>query len=239
MVVGTRASSPKRGRGRPPLPTQKAKKTKTSKKKATKKAPAAVAAAAKQSVAEVDGQVYIKPEPEVATGGNYTAEEDLALCKAWVSVSTDPIVGANQKGETFWKAVHKKMYVIYQEDAEVVVMNKRSWESVKNRFQKTIHTTVQKFNGYYKQAVEKNESGWTTAMYLDAAMKVWLQMEGRPYKFQVVTRVLHQVPKFNPMIDDPQEEDQKPKASAVGKAMGSNMERPIGSKKVRKRSLER
>ena len=233
-MVETRNSTPKRKPGRPPLPIQAGKKAKQGKKKGSvKKAPAAVAAAAKQAVAEVDGQVYVKAEPEVAPGGNYTHEEDLSLCKAWVSVSTDPIVGANQKGEMFWKAVHKKMYILYQEDAEVVVMNKRSWESVKNRFQKTLHPTVQKFNSYYKQAVEKNESGWTKEMYLEAAMKVWLQMEGKPYKFQIITRVLHQVLKFNPMIDETEDEDQKPKASATGKVMGSNMERPIGSKKAK------
>ena len=82
-MVETRASSPKKGaRGRPPLPTQagKAKKAKTTKKgakKGAKKAPATVAAAAKQSVAEVDGKVYVKPEPDVNPGGNYTADEDL------------------------------------------------------------------------------------------------------------------------------------------------------------------
>ena len=119
----TRTSPRKNKGGKPPLPTQHSKK-KGPAKKATKgkaakpkKAPAAVAAAAKQAVAEVDGQVYVKAEPEVPAGGNYTSDEDLYLCKAYVSVSTDPIVGANQKGETFWKAVHKKMYKVYSEDA--------------------------------------------------------------------------------------------------------------------------
>ena len=244
MPVTTRGSPPptnkrKLPQGRPPLPKPakggKGKaKDKPKKKDASKKAPAKVAAAAKTAVAEVDGKVYVKAEAELTTGGNYTEEEDLYLCKAWVSVSTDPIKGANQKGETFWKSVHEKMYLIYSEEAEVVCLTKRSWESVKNRFQKTIHPTVQKFNSYYKQAVEKNESGWTKEMYMEAAGKVWLQMEGRPYKFSIVTRVLHQAPKFNPMIDE-EDDDGKPKA----KIMGSNLERPIGAKKAKKqRAIE-
>ena len=242
-------SSPRKGRsGKPPLPTRAGKAGNKGKKKATKKAPAKapakVAAAAKQAVAELDGQVYIKPDPEVNSAGNYTSDEDLYLSKAWVSVSTDPIVGANQKGETFWKGVHKKMYILYQEEADVVIMSKRSWESIKNRFQKTIHPTVQKYNAYYKQAVEKNQSGWTKEMYIAAASKVWLQMEGRPFKFELVIRILHQAPKYNPMIEENDEEegndgDKKPKASAVGKIMGSNMERPIGNKKAKaQRALE-
>ena len=74
---------------------------------------------------------------------------------------------------------------------------------------------------------------WTKEMYIEAAMKVWLQMEGRPYKFSVITRILHQVPKFNPMIEEVDDDDKKPKASAVGKEMGSNLERPIGNKKAK------
>ena len=137
----------KRG-GRPPLPikNKNIKKPKAAAPKAAaaakggkkgntskKKAPGKVVAAAKQTVAELDGKVYVKAEPETVAGGNYTSDEDLYLSKAWVSVSTDPIKGANQKGETFWKAVHEKMYLIYAEEAEVVMIsNKRSWESIKN-----------------------------------------------------------------------------------------------------------
>ncbi len=64
------------------------------------------------------------------------------------------------------------MYLLYNEGAEVAIQNKRGWESIRNRFQKTIAPTVQKFNSYYKQAVEKNESGWTKEMYMETAMKV-------------------------------------------------------------------
>ena len=113
--MSTRASPDKmkkRNTGRPPLPIN-TKKTKSAAKSAAKgakkgntskkKAPGKVVAAAKQTVAELDGKVYVKAEPETVTGGNYTSDKDLYLCKAWVSVSTDPIKGANQKGETFWR----------------------------------------------------------------------------------------------------------------------------------------
>ena len=226
----------RRGR-RPPLPTRAGGK-KPGKKK---KAPASVAKAAKNQVVEEAGKVYIKPEADFKPGGHFTEEEDIYICKAWVSCTTDPIIGAQQKGEKFYKSVHEKMYILYNEGAEVAIQNQRPWDSIRNRFQKTIAPNVQKFNAYYKQAVEQNESGWTTEMYMETAMKVWERMEGKPFKFSTCTRVLHQVPKFNPMVEDPdeEEEDKKPAAvvNPVGKVMGDTIDRPVGNKKAKKQKL--
>ena len=79
--------------------------------------------------------------------------------------------------------MHEKMYLLYNEEAEVSVTNKRTWQSVRNRFQKSISKSVSKFNAYYKQVKEKEESGWTPQMYIDAAMKVWFDMEKKHFKF--------------------------------------------------------
>ncbi|PXF41967.1 hypothetical protein BWQ96_08321 [Gracilariopsis chorda] len=38
-------------------------------------------------------------------GFNYSTEEDVVLAKAWVRVSEDPIVGSEQKGNTFYTKV--------------------------------------------------------------------------------------------------------------------------------------
>ena len=54
--------------------------------------------AAKQQVVEEAGKVYIKPEPELKAGGHFTEEEDIYICKAWVSCTTDPIVWCPAKG---------------------------------------------------------------------------------------------------------------------------------------------
>ena len=103
-MVDTR-SSPRRRKpgGRPPLPTNKKKAN----PKAKKKAPSKVTKAAKQQVVEEAGKVYIKPDPELKPGGHFTEEEDIYICKAWVSCTTDAIVGAQQKGEKFFKSVSK------------------------------------------------------------------------------------------------------------------------------------
>jgi hypothetical protein len=39
---------------------------------------------------------------------NYTVEEDVLLCKAWVSCSTDETKGKDRKGTAFWNDVKEK-----------------------------------------------------------------------------------------------------------------------------------
>ena len=244
-MVGTR-SSPTKSRANnkraPALPTQKDKKGGRGRAKSAKggsqKAPGKVTAAAKKAVVDEAGKTFVKAEPTDFKGtGKFTDEEDEYLCKAYVSCSTDPILGAEQKGEKFWKAVHEKTYLLYNEEAEVAIQSKRPWDSLRNRFQKTIQPRVQKFNAYYKQAVQQNESGWTKEMYIEAAKKIWETMEGRPYNHGVCTRILHQMPKFNPMIEDDEEDDGKPAANPVGQVMGDKMERPMGTKQAKKQKL--
>ena len=81
--------------------------------------------------------------------------------------------------------------------------------------------------------------GWTKEMYMETAMNVWEKMEGKPFKFGTCTRILHQVPKFNPMVEEveEQEEDKKPAANPVGRVMGDTIDRPIGNRKAKKQKL--
>ena len=244
----TSARGSKRGnRGRPPLPTGSNKKKKTT---TTTSVAKAVSAANKAVASKTAGEAYVKVEGE-ATSNRFTEEEDLFICKAFVNCTTDSIRGADQKGDDFWKRVHTKFYLLYDEEAEVAIEKKWSWKSVRNRFQKTIAKAVQKFNGYYKQVVQKEKSGWTPQMYIDSAKEVWLSLEGKPFKFGDCVRILHQMPKFNPNLDDEEEEavddgDLKPAAeenvkakthNVIGSVQGANMQRPIGAKKAKKSKL--
>jgi len=41
----------------------------------------------------------------MGTGLGWTDEERVALCKAYLSTSVDPVKGADQSGPTFWTSV--------------------------------------------------------------------------------------------------------------------------------------
>ena len=49
---------------------------------------------------------------------NFSKEEDLFLCRAFVNVSQDPIKGNDRKGSTFWADVKIKFDAIFLEEAE-------------------------------------------------------------------------------------------------------------------------
>ena len=107
----------------------------------------------------------------------FTDDENVFLSRAFVNCTQDSVEGAQKKDNAFWKEVHTKMHVLHDEEADVADQKKWPWESVQNRFQKTVSPAVQKFNTHCKQVVEKEQSGWTKQMYIDAAEEVWLQLE--------------------------------------------------------------
>lgn len=78
-------------------------------------------------------------------------EEDLILCKAFVNVSENPVIGNNQKGSTFWAAVGSRFRELYSQLDEYVLGQPRNNDSLKLRFQRQIQPCTQVFNKYYKQ----------------------------------------------------------------------------------------
>jgi hypothetical protein len=43
---------------------------------------------------------------------NFVVVEDVALCKAYVNVTLNPIDGAGQKSKEFWDHIHRKYCVV-------------------------------------------------------------------------------------------------------------------------------
>jgi hypothetical protein len=235
------------------------KKAKGAAKGAAKKAPAKVIKASISSVAEQQETalvavhappVVVKPElQELKAATNFTDEEDLFLCRAFVNVSTDSTVGCNQKVDVFWSKVHAKMYELYHDQAEVVIPGTRPAESLKNRFQKTISTSAVKFVTYYRQVVGiecggKPPSGFDQDGLMNAAVDAYNRMERKPFRFRNCLVHLWEIPKFNPLVKPQKKKNGDDEGSvATGTAtahssvMGSNLDRPPGVRKTKKQKL--
>ena len=224
--------------GRPPLPTNNNKKQK---QKSTKSKDVV---AAKRSIAneEANKALPVKVKQEtVSKRRMWTDEEDLALCKAYVNITTDPCVGSKQKGDAFWMRVQKKMYEFYEEDAEVQTEAKDEWayKSLESRF-KVIGKAVQAFNGYYRAVTKDEESGWTEQMHIEAASQLFFTTEGKAFKFPICARVLHGCPKFKPtnepiVVDEEDEEGaKKPAANPIASIQGKGLPIPKGTKAAAK-----
>ena len=250
--VSTRQNNNKRKM--PALPTNNAKKkkTKNSNNNNSKKVTSKQVAAAKKKAAAAEAMksqpVAVKDEV-LMTGKRrmWTEEEDIAACKAYVNVTCDPIAGAQQKGDDFWMRVQKKMYELYEAEAEVAdVKDEWGYKSVEYRISKTIGKQTQKFNQYFKATSKQDESGWTLEMHIAAAAELYLETEGRPFKFPVCARILHQCPKFRPAVDSPKDDDEdnddgkKPAAvdNPIASIQGKGLPTPMGTKKAKKTRLE-
>jgi len=85
---------------------------------------------------------------------NFHWQEDEVVCLGWLTVSKDPINGANQSRTTFWGRVH----AYYEEHNETAVP--RTESSIMHRWL-TIQLQVNKFCSCYEAILHRNQSGTT------------------------------------------------------------------------------
>ena len=163
----------------------------------------------KKAAAKVKEEVATAAAAAIRGKKNYTEEEDLFLCRAYVSVSTDPTVGTNQKGEDFWNKVALKVSDLKNTESEVQIVGcHRTGESIMNRWQRQIMKAVNKWNKYYKEHKDVNPSGWNEEKFIEAANDSFLQFEGHPFKWAHCIPTLHQLPRMNPLMAHNEEEDE-------------------------------
>ena len=82
--------------------------------------------------------------------GNYSIDEDIALCKAFVNVSSNPLTGTDQKAIVFWGRVQQRFTTVLQEmypgeSFEENFPQPRDHMSLMNRYKKMIQKTVHVF----------------------------------------------------------------------------------------------
>ena len=94
-----------------------------------------------------------KPPPSASKRPpNFSNLEDCCLCRAYVNVTTNPIVGTDQKMDEFWSKVKAKYDEAYaaedvpDDDPQV----ERAAPSLQTRFTKKIQPAVFQWNPYFK-----------------------------------------------------------------------------------------
>ena len=92
---------------------------------------------------------YFK-ELEVKRAPNFTAVEDLVLCKAYKAVSEDPTVGTDQTAETFWGKGFESLVLLSVYEVESGMFYKCSPKSLKHQFPRSIQPSMNTFNRYFK-----------------------------------------------------------------------------------------
>ena len=92
--------------------------------------------------------------PSARRGGNYTIAEDVAIARAYVNVSMDPITGSDQKEGTYYS----RIYDVYKQKKPEDCVT-RPMTSVTTRV-KTMTKEVVRFAACYKSVVSMRKRGY-------------------------------------------------------------------------------
>jgi len=85
-------------------------------------------------------------------GSNYSNLEDIQLCKSWIHISNDPIIGNDQPGKTYWERIANDFHKNRDFESD------RSANSLEHRFG-IILKECMKFQGYYEEVERRHPSG--------------------------------------------------------------------------------
>ncbi|RYR08531.1 hypothetical protein Ahy_B05g076262 isoform A [Arachis hypogaea] len=122
------------------------------------------------------------------------------LISAWLNVSTDPIVGTDQKGETFWSRIHSYC----------------------------INKAVAQFAGCYDQASRNIRSGSNIDHIKELACKLYSTNYGQKFTFERYWNMLRLEQKWRSQLPTQSGGSKRTKVSATGAySSSSNPETPL------------
>ena len=212
------------------------------------KAPAKKKSTTKTPAVTKKAQASKKKTPPSLTSTrnkNFTIEEDVFLCKAFMCTSHDPIKGVGQRKETLWANCKERYDELVRQEGKPGLTN-RTPEALCNRWKNNIQKKVGKFLPYIRRIVKQNPSGANMDDMMKLATEAHLEEMGYPFTLHACVDVLQVDPFFNVKKkppaseeeiviegDDDDEEDGNKKPAAIndiGSIMGSGLTRPIGAK---------
>ena len=189
---------------------------------------------------------------------NYNKIEDIQLCKAYMNVSLDPVVGADQKADEFWRRIHELFEKLMDElppDQIPDVVEVRDQQQLKTRLQKKIQPPCLVFSSHWKTVADGLESGRSEDEIPKLTTELYEEHEEHKWRFQHCWDILKDHPKFDPdrpvdsfvegivdddgsdTDDDDDDNNNKKRRAAVNNTslpMAAGMERPVGTRKAKK-----
>jgi hypothetical protein len=117
---------------------------------------------------------------KVRKGKNFTVEEDKQLCRSFLSISQDPIVGNGQKSSSFWEHVAKS-YNLHT-PLGCCDRNARLLECKWG----TIRHDVSKFCGVYSQVLGMHLSGVSSDDILERAILLYKEKSPKQIPFTYI-----------------------------------------------------
>lgn len=169
------------------------------------------------------------------------------MAKAYCSTSEDPTVGTDQRMEVFWASITEKFeqLLLAEEDTDDEVRVVRDWKSLMRRWKDVLQKAVNSFNAIYKSVKSNQPSGTNEDDIRSLVCDEYFDRHGVHFTHLPLINVLHEMPRFNPMVnlDDEgmdAEDDSKEDTSSnkINRVMGDKLPRPQGAKAAKKAKKE-
>ncbi|KAI5443659.1 hypothetical protein KIW84_012346 [Lathyrus oleraceus] len=171
----------------------------------------------------------------------FTREEDILLIQSWLNVSKDPIVGVDQKAESFWLRIAAS-YNQYRGQ-----LREKLRGQLKCRWHR-INGMVQKFVGCYKIALKGKKSGTSETNVMANAHAIFAQDQGTTFNLEYAWRLLKDEAKWRIVEESIGSSAKITKTYASGASSenpdttssyefnsSSPMERPMGQKAAKRK----
>ncbi|KEH15532.1 no-apical-meristem-associated carboxy-terminal domain protein [Medicago truncatula] len=173
----------------------------------------------------------------------FQPKEDELLIQSWLNISKDPIVGIDQRGDSFWKRI-SEAYNNYRDKN----FQERNPTSLKGRWHKRINLSVNKFVGCYKDAITLKKSGTSESDIISATKDIYFQDTKENFAFENAWRLLKDEPKW--LAGLPEHSAKRTKNSASGEYSSSSNPptptsehnpslRPLGQKAAKRKEKEK
>lgn len=114
--------------------------------------------------------------------------ETLLLVHSWITISQDPIVGDNQRDNTFWERIHRE----FHKDGTF----RRTIKAMKNKWG-YVNRDCQRYNGCLYIIICKNGSGETEEDRRRDAFLLYKERHKTYFTYQTCWGILSKLPKWN------------------------------------------
>ncbi|KAJ0391063.1 hypothetical protein P43SY_011650 [Pythium insidiosum] len=119
---------------------------------------------------------------------NFKPDEDVALAKAYLESTTDPVKSTDQSGTAFWSSVHVRFM-------KLSLGSTRTPISLSNRWNNVLNKSLAKWVGHLTTALREYHSGWQYGDYLNRAKAEYAD-SGQKFKFIDVYNVVKDIPRY-------------------------------------------
>jgi hypothetical protein len=187
----------------------------------------------------------VPPAAAAPRSSNFTIDEDIWLCKAFVKATLNAKSGVGMRRDTFWSLIKSNFDAIQanepavvsnnggdSDDDSVVVLELKKQDSLYQRFGRKIAPEVKRF--LVVRHANKENSGENEEAYHARLLVLFESRFSTSFKYLHCVPYLQDVPNFSKFKEPTMVDGMDLEVGSAAQTIACNLARPVGSKKASK-----